>query len=146
MKNENTAHLIESIKVYETGETIELNIYCKDDREFRETVDELMRRYGSAYVKANHHTEKKGNKALNKAGDWVVIKKNETYCKVGRAMYDEKGRKVTREYMFSSIELAKRVAREFNCELNGRIMKARFEVGGGISDVLYTYKKVRLAY
>lgn len=152
MNINSTEHLIETI-VLKDGTEITVNDYCKDDETFETHYYAYYYRYWDtiAYVRVNHHTVRKGNKARTKDGRWVEIKKHNQKMSIGIFRRDEDGHYTDRDVEFSSSELANAMFRKCKSSstdyLNGNVATFSF---GGSNTASYSLKlifgKVRWAY
>lgn len=143
----NEQHLIQAF-VLTDGNKLVVNDYCKDDKEFYKKMYAYYKVYSITYADVNHRTEKKGNKALTKTGEWVDIKKSKAYCKAGKQIWNGYHRD-RRQYFFSSVELANymfSIYKPYGATLQGRLMTVPFGIGIGKTFIEDDYKKIRWAF
>lgn len=140
-------HLIQSF-ILADGRKITVNDYCKNDKEFLKKLDAYYKRYDITYVDAYHNTQRKGNKALTKQGEWVEIKVSKPYCKAGKQTWNGFHRD-RRQYFFSSVELAEFMYnrwKSWGATLQGRLLTVPFNVGSGKTWVEDDFRRFKWAF
>lgn len=140
-------HLIQAF-VLADGRKITVNDYCKSDSEFLRKLDAYYKRYSITYTDAYHNTQKKGNKALTRSGEWVEIKMSKPYCRAGKQIWNGFHRD-RRQYFFSSTELAEFMYNRWKgwgATLQGRLMTVPFSIGAGKTYIEEDFNRFKYAF
>ncbi len=146
---ENTAHLIEYLQLAD-GTRVYVYDYCKDDKEFEKKLNAYQRRYNVYFVRVNHNTDRKGNTARTRKGEYKETKKNHAHMTMSNYTYDpQTGKKESRQYFFSDRDIADYIFWYFEpwgATLDGTTVTIPFAIGCGTYFVRRVFDEIKWAF